>query len=182
MNGIPTRDGGTHEQGLKDAVRSAVRAYMETHDHMPKNLDISADDIREGMVCIVNLFMVDPQFQGQTKEKLNNPEARSFVTSAVRLELEQYLNAHPKTGEAISTRVIQAARARHASRTAATTARRKTAISHRLNLPGKLADCSSTDPRECELTSLVFTARSRLSTVCAMRPSPPVSRASRIAA
>jgi len=151
VNGIPTPDGGTHEQGLKDAVRSAVRAYMETHDLMPRNLEISADDIREGLVVILSLFMVDPQFQGQTKEKLNNPEARSLVVSAIRIELEQYLNAHPTTGEAIATRVIQAAKARHASRTAATAARRKTSVSHRLNLPGKLADCSSTNPSECEL-------------------------------
>ncbi len=151
VNGIPTRDGGTHEQGLKDAIRSAVRAYMETHDLLPRNLEIAADDIREGVVGIINLFMVDPQFQGQTKEKLNNPEARGLIVSAIRLELEQFLNAHPTTGEAIATRVIQSARARHASRAAAQSVRRKTSISHRLNLPGKLADCSSTDPSECEL-------------------------------
>src|SRR5690606_13601300 len=84
-------------------------------------------------------------------EKLNNPSARSLVVSTVRLELEQYFNAHPTTGEAIATRVIQAARARHASRTAANAVRRKSSVSHRLNLPGKLADCSSTDPIECEL-------------------------------
>ncbi len=151
VNGIPTVDGGTHEQGLKDAVRSAIRAYMETHDMMAKNLDITADDIREGLVAIINLFMIDPQFQGQTKEKLNNPEARSLIVGALRLDLERYLNGHPSTGEAIATRVIQAARARVASRAAARTARRKTSVSHRLNLPGKLADCSSTDPSESEL-------------------------------
>ena len=151
VNGIPTRDGGTHEQGLKDAVRSAVRAYMETHNLLPKTPDISADDIREGLFAIVNLFLVDPQFQGQTKEKLNNPEARSLVTSALRLELEQYFNDHPTTGEAIAARVIQAAKARQASRAAAKSVRRKTSVSHRLNLPGKLADCSSTDPAESEL-------------------------------
>lgn len=151
VNGIPTTDGGTHEQGLRDAVRSAVRAYMETHEMIPKSLDVSADDIREGLVGVINLFMVDPQFQGQTKEKLNNPAARSLVVSSVRLELEQYFNAHPTTGEAIATRVIQSARARHASRTAANAVRRKSSVSHRLNLPGKLADCSSTDPSECEL-------------------------------
>ena len=151
VNGIPTVDGGTHEQGLRDAVRSAIRAYMETHDLMPRNLDISADDIREGLVSIINLFMVDPQFQGQTKEKLNNPEARSLVVGALRLDLEQYLNAHPSTGEAIATRVIQSAKARIASRAAAHSVRRKTSVSHRLNLPGKLADCTSTDPAESEL-------------------------------
>jgi len=151
VNGIPTPDGGTHEQGLKDAVRSAIRAYMETHELMPRSTDITADDIREGLVAIVNLFMVDPQFQGQTKEKLNNPEARQIIVSALRLELEQYLNAHPSTGESIAARVIQAAKARVASRAAARSVRRKTSISHRLNLPGKLADCSSTDPQDCEL-------------------------------
>ncbi|NNE71467.1 MAG: DNA topoisomerase IV subunit B, partial [Rhodothermales bacterium] len=151
VNGIPTPDGGTHEAGLKEAVRSAIRAYMDTHDLMPKKLEISADDIREGIVGVINLFMVDPQFQGQTKEKLNNPEARGVVSGALRLELEQYLNRNPTTGEAIAARVIQAARARHASRAAARTVRRATSVSHRLNLPGKLADCSSTDPGESEI-------------------------------
>lgn len=151
VNGIPTIDGGTHEQGFRDAVRSAVRAYMETHDLMIKNLSLTADDVREGVVAIINLFMVDPQFQGQTKEKLNNSDARSKVVSALRIELEQYLNDNPTTGEAIATRVIQAARARVASRAAAKSVRRKSNISHRLNLPGKLADCTSTDPAESEL-------------------------------
>lgn len=151
VNGIPTPDGGTHEQGLKNAIRSAVRSYMDTHDLLPKKLEISADDIREGVMGIVNLFMVDPQFQGQTKEKLNNPEIKNIVSSAVRLELEQYLNRHPSTGDAIATRVVQAAKARHASRAAATKVRRKTSVSHRLNLPGKLADCASTTPEDSEL-------------------------------
>ncbi|MDX1740392.1 MAG: ATP-binding protein, partial [Rhodothermales bacterium] len=151
VNGIPTVDGGTHEQGLKDAVRSAVRSYMDTHGLMPKGVDITADDIREGLVAIINLYMVDPQFQGQTKEKLNNPEARGLVVGSLRLDLEQYLNAHPTTGEAIAARVIQAARARMASRAAVRSVRRKSSVSHRLNLPGKLADCSSTDPSESEL-------------------------------
>jgi len=151
VNGIPTSDGGTHEQGLKDAIRSAIRSYLDTHDLLPKKLEISADDIREGVFGIINLFMVDPQFQGQTKEKLNNPETKSIVSGAIRLELEQFLNRHPSTGEAIATRVIQAARARHASRAAANSVRRKSNVSHRLNLPGKLADCASTSPDECEL-------------------------------
>jgi DNA gyrase subunit B/topoisomerase-4 subunit B len=151
VNGIPTVDGGTHEQGLKDAVRSAVRAYMETHDLLPKKLEISADDIREGLIGLLSLYMVDPQFQGQTKEKLNNTDARTIVAGAVRLELEQFLNRHPTTGEAIASRVIQAARARHASRAAVQSVRRATSVSHRLNLPGKLADCSSTDPSDSEI-------------------------------
>ncbi len=151
VNGIPTVEGGTHEQGFKDAVRGAVRAYMETHDLLPKNLEVTADDIREGLVAVINLFMVEPQFQGQTKEKLNNPEARTLVLGAVRLELEQFLNAHPTMAEAIVARIIQAAKARLASRAAARSVRRQTSVSHRLNLPGKLADCTSTNPEECEL-------------------------------
>ena len=151
VNGIPPQDGGTHEQGLKSAVRSALRTYMDTHDLVPHRLDIVADDIREGLVGIVNLFLVDPQFQGQTKDKLNNPSARSMVASAVRLELEQYLNDHPSTGEAIATRVIQAAKARRASRSAASRARSSSSAKRRLNLPGKLADCSSNSPSESEL-------------------------------
>jgi len=150
VNGIPTQDGGTHEQGLRSAIRSVVRSYMETHDLVPHRLDVTADDTREGLVAIVNLFHVDPQFQGQTKDKLNNPSVRSLVSGSVRRELEQYLNAHPTTGEAIATRVIQAAKARRASRSAASRAR-STGSKRRLNLPGKLADCSSTTPQDSEL-------------------------------
>ncbi len=151
VNGIPTRDGGTHEAGVKEAVRAAVKAYMETHDLIPSKTDVTADDIREGLVAVVNLFMVDPQFQGQTKDKLNNPGARSLIVGALRIDLEQYLNARPSTGDAIAARVIQSARARLASRAAAQSVRSKPGLSHRLNLPGKLADCSSTDPRKCEI-------------------------------
>ncbi len=151
VNGIPTVDGGTHETGFRDGVARAVRAYMDTHGVGERKLEVTADDIREGLVGIINLFVVDPQFQGQTKEKLNNPEARSVVTGAFRLELEQFLNEHPSTADAISARIIQAAKARLASRAASREVRRKTAVSHRLNLPGKLADCSSTNPDESEL-------------------------------
>ncbi|PSQ85933.1 MAG: DNA topoisomerase IV subunit B, partial [Bacteroidetes bacterium QS_3_64_15] len=118
VNGIPTEDGGTHEQGLKSGIRSVVRSYMDTHDLVPHQLDIKGDDTREGLVAIVNLFMVDPQFQGQTKDKLNNPSARSLVSGSLRTELEQYLNDHSSTGEAIASRVVQAAKARRARRSA----------------------------------------------------------------
>ena len=151
VNGIPTRDGGTHEQGLKDGVTRAIRNYIEIHDLGQRKLDVSADDIREGLVAVVNLYHVDPQFQGQTKEKLNNPEARAAVSGAFRTEFEQFLNANPSTAEAIVARIIQAAKARQASRAAVRAVRRKSAVSHRLNLPGKLSDCASTDPTESEL-------------------------------
>jgi len=151
VNGIPTRDGGTHEQGLRDGVTRAVRTYIDTHELGQKKLELTADDVREGMIAVVNLYHVDPQFQGQTKEKLNNPEVRGVVTAAFRTEFERWLNAHPTLAESIVARVIQSARARVASRAAAQQVRRKSAVSHRLNLPGKLADCSSTDPAESEL-------------------------------
>ncbi len=151
VNGIPTPNGGTHETGFRDGVARSIRSYMETHGVGDKKLEITADDIREGLFGIVNLFVVEPQFQGQTKEKLNNPEARSTVSGAFRLELEQYLNEHPSTADSIAARIIQASKARLASRAAGKAVRRKTAVSHRLNLPGKLADCSSTNPEESEL-------------------------------
>lgn len=151
VNGIPTPDGGTHEAGLKDGVVRAVRSYMETHNLLDKKLDISADDIREGLYAVLNVFMVDPQFQGQTKEKLNNPEARSLVTNAFRLDLEQWMNAHPSISDAVAARVVQAAKARLASRTAVQAVRAKSTNSSRLSLPGKLADCGSKNPAESEL-------------------------------
>jgi len=151
VNGIPTQDGGTHEQGLKSGIRSVVRSYMDTHDLTPHRLDITGDDTREGLVGIVNLFIVDPQFQGQTKDKLNNPSARSLVSGALRTELEQHLNDHPSTGEAIASRVIQAAKARRASRSASSGGGGRSGSTSRLNLPGKLADCSSSSPSDCEL-------------------------------
>ena len=151
VNGIPTRDGGTHEQGLKDGVTRTIRNYIETHEIGQKKLEITADDIREGLVAVVNLYHTDPQFQGQTKEKLNNPEMRTSVAGAFRVEFEQFLNGHPTVAEAIVARIIMAAKARQASRAAVAQVQRKSAVSHRLNLPGKLADCSSTNPSESEL-------------------------------
>jgi DNA gyrase subunit B/topoisomerase-4 subunit B len=152
VNGIPTRDGGTHESGLRDAIVKAVRNYVETHDvAIPRGIKLTADDIREGVVGIISIFAHEPQFQGQTKEKLNNPEIRAQVDGAVRQELEQWLHGHKSFADAILTRVVLAAKARQASRQANEQVRRKSAISHRLNLPGKLADCSSTNPGESEI-------------------------------
>ena len=150
-NGIPTDHGGTHEKGFKDGIVRALRNYFETHEIAPKSLTISAEDIREGLKAIVSVFMTDPQFQGQTKSKLNNPDIKSLVAGLVSDHVEQYLHNHSSTGNAIAQRIIQAAKARQASRSAATKVKRKRAVSHRLNLPGKLADCSSTDPEESEL-------------------------------
>lgn len=152
VNGIPTADGGTHESGLRDAVNRAVRAYIDDRDLAPRGVSLVPEDIREGLAGVLNLFIPEPQFQGQTKEKLNNTEARSLVSGVVRPTLEQWLNANQTQAQAIVTRAIQAARARMASRAASAAVRRKSALtSKRLNLPGKLADCTSNDPSECEL-------------------------------
>ncbi len=151
VNGISTSDGGTHEQGFKDAITKSIRNFIGTHNLHSRGLKLSSDDIREGLTGILSVFIAEPQFQGQTKDKLNNPEIRVQVEGAVRPILEQWLHDHKEWGEIIVTRATQAARARMASRAAANQVRRKSAVSHRLNLPGKLADCSSTDPSVSEL-------------------------------
>ncbi len=150
-NGIPTHAGGTHETGTKDAINKAVRNYIDTHGLQPKGIAIAAEDIREGVVCVTSVFMPDPQFQGQTKEKLNNPEMRGLVENALRVSLEHFLNHNRTVADVIVTRVVQAARARLASRSAEDSVRRKSPVNNRLNLPGKLADCSSNDAAESEL-------------------------------
>ncbi|MBJ94142.1 MAG: DNA topoisomerase IV subunit B [Rickettsiales bacterium] len=151
VNTIPTQDGGTHELGFRDAVVKAIRNYIETHDLQPRGVNISAEDIREGMVAVISTFIPDPQFQGQTKDRLNNPSARGIVDAIVRPDLEQWFHQNASVGEAVVGRIVQSARARAASRAAATQVRRKASVSHRLNLPGKLADCSSTSPDDSEL-------------------------------
>lgn len=150
-NGIPTADGGTHESGFRDGVAEAVMAYLEAHDAIPRGVTLKRSDIREGVVGVVNVFLPEPQFQGQTKAKLNNPEIRSSIAALIKRELERYLHQNQSTGNSVAMRIIQAARARAASRAAIKEVRRKKTVSHRLNLPGKLADCSSTDPNESEL-------------------------------
>jgi DNA gyrase subunit B/topoisomerase-4 subunit B len=151
VNTIPTPDGGTHELGMREAVRAAVRRFMADHDHIKKGLEVKNEDILEGLTAVLSICVHEPQFQGQTKGRLNNPEVRSLVESMVRPRLENFLNKNRSVGDAIAQRVIQAAKAREASRAAASQVRRKTAISNRLNLPGKLADCDSTNPEESEL-------------------------------
>ena len=151
VNGIPTKNGGTHENGFKSGVVKAVRNFVETHDLTPKGVTLTAEDIREGMVCILSAYVEEPQFQGQTKERLNNPEVQGHVDNVVRPAVEKWLNDNRTTGEAIVGRIVLAARAREASRAASQAVSRKSAVSHKLNLPGKLADCSSTDPFESEL-------------------------------
>ena len=151
VNGIPTVNGGTHEAGLRSGIVKAVRNYIETHSLAPKGVTLTAEDIREGIAVILSSYVVDPQFQGQTKGRLNNPEVGAQVDGAIRPALEKWLNENQSVAEAVIARIILAARAREASRSAAQAVTRKTAVSHRMNLPGKLADCSSTNPADSEL-------------------------------
>jgi DNA gyrase subunit B len=150
-NGVRTSDGGAHEAGLKQAVVKAVRAYMAAKNRQPKGVTITAEDIREGMVAVLSVYIREPQFQGQTKGRLNNPEAQSLVENQIRGALEDWLLHNPSIADPICDRIELASRAREASRMAAQEVTRKSAVSHRLNLPGKLADCSSTNPGESEL-------------------------------
>jgi DNA gyrase subunit B len=143
VNGIPTAAGGTHENGLRAGVTKAVRNYIETHSLQPRGLKLTHEDIREGLLGIVSVFIAEPQFQGQTKDRLNNPELQGQLDNAVRPALEQWLNSNQSLAEAVVARIILAARAREASRAAATTVTRKTATS-RTMLPGKLSDCLAT--------------------------------------
>jgi DNA gyrase subunit B len=142
VNGIPTGSGGTHENGLRAGLGKALRNFIDTHGLSPKGVTLTAEDIREGLVGVISLFVQDPQFQGQTKDRLNNPELVSVVDSTLRPALEHWLNHNRSMAEAIVARIILAARAREASRAAQQEVSRRSASSHRLNLPGKLSDCT----------------------------------------
>jgi DNA gyrase subunit B len=151
VNGIRTADGGTHEAGLRSGVVKAIRNFMETHDVKVKGIEITANDIREGLVCILSIFIRDPAFQGQTKEKLNNPEMTAAIEGFIRPALEAWLNANMSMADQIVGRIVLAAKARLASREAAQEVKRKSATQRKLNLPGKLADCKASDAEETEL-------------------------------
>lgn len=151
VNGIRTHAGGTHEIGLRGGIVKAVRNYMEMHDINPKGVAITAEDIREGCIGILSVFLSDPMFQGQTKDKLNNPEMAATVDGLVRPALENWLNTNPTIADGIIGRIVLAARARLASRDAASEVRRKSPVNKKANLPGKLIDCRSTKPEESEL-------------------------------
>jgi DNA gyrase subunit B len=150
-NGIPTGQGGTHENGLRGGIGKAIRSYMQTKKIDPKGITLAAEDIREGVAAMISVYVSEPQFQGQTKDRLNNPEISGQVEGVVKNAIEQWLLQNPSAADAIIGRIILAARARAASRAASAQVVRKTAVSHRLNLPGKLSDCASTDPDDSEL-------------------------------
>ncbi|MEM1009236.1 MAG: ATP-binding protein, partial [Myxococcota bacterium] len=149
-NGIPTKSGGSHESGCKSAIVKSIRQYIQMHKLQPKGLSLTPDDIREGWVCLVSVYLAEPQFQGQTKDRLNNPEVQPVVEQAIHAAFELWLNQHSTAAKAIVHRMILAARARQASRAASQVVRRQ-GPTRKLNLPGKLADCSSSDARSSEL-------------------------------
>jgi DNA gyrase subunit B/topoisomerase-4 subunit B len=151
VNGIPTGSGGTHENGFRAGLGKAVRNFIDTHNLSPKGVTLTAEDIREGLVAVLSVFVQEPQFQGQTKDRLNNPELTSAVDSAIRPVLEHWLNTNISVAESIVARIILAARAREASRAAQQEVARRTATSSRLTLPGKLSDCSSPGRDESEI-------------------------------
>ncbi len=150
VNGIPTGSGGTHENGLRAGVTKAIRNYIVTHKLQPKGVALTAEDIREGIVGVLSVFIAEPQFHGQTKDRLNNPELAGQLDNVMRQAFEHWLNHSRTAAESIVARIILAARAREASRAASVAVTRKSATT-RVNLPGKLADCSSTNPGLTEL-------------------------------
>jgi DNA gyrase subunit B len=151
VNGIPTGSGGTHENGLRAGLGKAVRNFIETHNLTPKGVTLTTEDIREGLTCVLSVFIAEPQFQGQTKDRLNNPEVLSAVDGAIRPALEHWLNHNISVAESIVARIVLAARAREASRAAQQEVTRKTATSSRMALPGKLSDCSHTAREDTEI-------------------------------
>ena len=150
VNGIPTGSGGTHENGCRSALNKAVRNYIDTHSLTPRGVKITIEDIREGLIVILSVFIEDPQFQGQTKDRLNNPEVQSVVEAAIRPAMEQWMNNNRSVADSIVARIIAAARARAASRAASAAVSRKGGAK-RTMLPGKLSDCVSGGKGDSEI-------------------------------
>jgi DNA gyrase subunit B len=153
VNNINTHEGGTHLTGFKSALTTVINKYIEKSGALSKkdkDIRLSGDDVREGIVAVLSVKVREPQFEGQTKTKLGNSEAEGAVRSVVNELLSQYLDEHPKTANAIIEKAVSAARAREAARKARDLTRKKSALDVG-NLPGKLADCSLSDPKLCEL-------------------------------
>ncbi len=149
-NTINTLEGGTHLSGFKTALTRTLNSYAEKSGLLKNELKISSSDTLEGLAAVISIRLTDPQFEGQTKRKLGNSEIKGLVDSMVSSALISYLDENPKIARLIIEKCSSAAAAREAARHAKDLARRKTALSSG-SLPGKLADCSSTDPSVCEL-------------------------------
>ena len=151
VNNVITPEGGTHLTGFRNALTKIVNNYAKEHGLLKENEDaLSGDDIREGLTSIISIKIEEPQFEGQTKQKLGNSEARGAVDSVVSEQLERFLEEHPDAAKTICNKSIDARRARDAARKARDLTRRKSALDS-FSLPGKLADCSDKDRSKCEI-------------------------------
>jgi len=151
-NTIHTHEGGTHEEGFRTALTSVVNKFGEEAGYIRKKEDrLTGDDVREGLTAIVSLKMAEPQFEGQTKTKLGNTEAKSFVQKTVNEFLTQWFEQNPQEGKDIVRKSIDAAAARVAARKARDLSRNRKGLLEGRGMPGKLADCQWTDPAKCEL-------------------------------
>ncbi|MGH7446332.1 MAG: DNA topoisomerase subunit B, partial [Longimicrobiales bacterium] len=151
VNNINTHEGGTHLTGFKAALTRTLNDYARKANVFKKDLDsLSGEDIREGLTCVLSVKVKEPQFEGQTKTKLGNSEVRGAVESVVNDKLSSFLEENPGVAKTIIEKSLQAARARLAARKARELVRRKNALEGMV-LPGKLADCSITDPAMCEI-------------------------------
>ncbi len=151
VNNINTHEGGTHLTGFKSALTRVINAYAAKGNFLKKaDFTLSGDDVREGLTAVLSVKVREPQFEGQTKTKLGNSEVESAVKTLVNEWLASYLEEHPRVANIVIEKAVSAARAREAARKARDLTRRKSALDVG-NLPGKLADCSWTDPALCEL-------------------------------
>ena len=151
VNNINTPEGGTHLVGFRNAITKTFNDYARNNKLLKDSeANLSGEDIREGMTAIISVKIEDPQFEGQTKQKLGNSEARGAVDSVVSEQLTYYLEQNPAVAKTICEKSILAQRAREAARKARELTRRKTALEG-MSLPGKLADCSDKDPKNCEI-------------------------------
>ncbi|MGD8322595.1 MAG: toprim domain-containing protein, partial [Gemmatimonadota bacterium] len=150
VNNINTHEGGSHLTGFKAALTRTINDYARRNNLFKKDESLSGDDVREGLICVLSVRVMEPQFEGQTKTKLGNSEVRGAVETAVNENLSIFLDENPKAAKTIIEKSLQAARAREAARKARDLARKKSALEGGV-LPGKLADCSISDPSLCEL-------------------------------
>ena len=148
-NNINTEEGGMHLEGFKAALTKVLNDYGQASKTLKENEKLSGDDVREGITAVLSVKLPEPQFEGQTKTKLGNAEMRGIVSKVVQAKLGEYLEENPKIGKELITKAITAQRAREAARKARESFRK--GVMEGTSLPGKLADCSDTDPMNCEI-------------------------------